>query len=128
MLRTAEQTSAADPNAKVDHTITIILKNGFAERLHPMPELHFGETVQYTTTEPGAKASMVFPDLSPYRTDDETNTETSGSQVTELVRPFADGEASFQGRCVLTLADGTRVEWNPANPDAGGGNHKVSKP
>ena len=34
-----------------------------------MPVLHYGQTAQYTTTEPGAKASMVFPDLSPYLTD-----------------------------------------------------------
>jgi hypothetical protein len=128
MLSTVNQTSAVDPQTKVDHTITIILKNGFAERLHPMPELHFGETVQYITTEPGAKASMVFPDLSPYRTDDQTETEIPGLQITQLVRPFEIGEASFQGLCFLTLADGTRVGWNPVHPELGGGNHKVSKP
>jgi hypothetical protein len=133
MLSTADQTSAADPNlpptaTKSDHNIVIILNNGFAERRDPMPELHYGQTVQYTTTEPGAKASMVFPERSPYLPDDQPGTEIPDSQIMNLVRPFQIGEDSFLGQCKLTLASGKPVTWDPANPEKGGGNHKVSKP
>jgi hypothetical protein len=133
MLSTVDQKSAADSNlpptaTKSDHNIVIILNNGFAERRDPMPELHYGQTVQYTTTEPGAKASMVFPELSPYLPDDQTGTEIPDSRIMNLVRPFQIGNDSFLGRCYLTLASGEKVTWDPANPEKGGGNHKVSKP
>jgi hypothetical protein len=130
MLSTAEQKSAVDPKSTTSppHNIIIILNNGFAERRDPMPELHYGETVQYTTTEPGAKASMVFPNLSPYLTDDQTATEIPDSQIMELVRPFQIGVASFLGECYLTLANGTRVGWDPVHPALGGGDHRVQRP
>jgi hypothetical protein len=127
MISTAEQTSAVNPKTTADHNIVIVLKNKYAARRDPMPVLHFGETVQYTTTEPGAEASMVFPDLSPYRTDDQKVTEIFDSQITELVRPFKDGEATFTGRCYLTIG-GAKIGWDPADPDSGGGVHRVQKP
>ncbi len=122
------QQSAAPPIPKLLHNIVIILNNGYAERERQMPELHFGELVQYTTTEKGAKASMLFPDLSPYRTDDQKGTETPDSQIMELVRPLQNGKASFLGRCYLTLADGKKVGWDPNNYALGGGDHRVQKP
>ena len=133
MLSTVDQKSAADPNlpptaTKFDHNIVIILNNGFAERRDPMPELHHGQTVKYTTTEPGAKASMVFPALSPYLSDDQTGSEIPDSQIMKLVRPFQIGEDSFLGRCNLTLASGEKVSWDPANPEKGGGDHRVQRP
>jgi hypothetical protein len=134
MLSTVDQKSAAVPPPPkgggdgANHEIVIILNNGFAERQKDMPEMHFGQTVRYTTTEPGAKAGMVFPELSPYRTDDQTNTEIPDSEIKELVRPLELGEARFQGLCYLVLKNGQRVGWDPANPEAGGGVHRVSKP
>jgi hypothetical protein len=102
--------------------------NGYAEREREMPELHYGELVQYTTTEKGAKASMAFPDLSPYRTDDQKDTEIPDSQIMELVRPLRNGQASFLGRCYLTLANGKKVGWDPDNYELGGGDHHVQRP
>jgi hypothetical protein len=123
------QKSATPPIAKLLHNVVIILnKNGYAEREREMPELHYGELVRYITTEPGAKASMAFPDLSPYRTDDQKDTEIPDSQIMELVRPLRNGQASFLGRCYLTLADGKKVGWDPANYELGGGDHRVQKP
>ena|ERR1700760_2917895 len=138
MISTVDQKSAADSKSTAGptggnstpptHNIVIIYKNGFAQRRDPMPVLHYGQTVQYTTTEPGAKASMVFPDLSPYLTDDQTNTEIPDSEIKEVVRPFKDGEADFQGLCYLTLNNGQRVGWDPVNPKLGGGDHHVQRP
>ena len=124
----AEQKKAAEPTTKLLHEIVIILNNGYAQRRDLMPELHYGQLVKYTTTEKGAKASMVFPDLSPYLTDDQKNTEILDSQIMELVRPYHIGEESFQGLCYLTLANGKRVGWDPDYPKLGGGDHRVGHP
>jgi hypothetical protein len=123
------QPSATAPAAKLLHNIVIILNNGYAQRERQMPELHYGELVQYTTTEPGAKASMKFPNLSPYRTSDDKATEIFDSQIMELVRPFKDGPPeNFEGRCYLELKDGTKVGWDPDNYTLGGGDHRVQRP
>jgi hypothetical protein len=126
MLSTADQTTPTDKTTEVDHVdheIVIIVKNGFASRLKPMPELHFGQTVRYTTPDAKHKASMGFPNLSPYRTDDQTNTEVPGLQIIKLVK-----EGTFEGKCFITLETGEKIGWNPNDPESGGGIHHVARP
>jgi len=123
------QKSATPPATKVLHNIVIILdSDGYAQRERQMPELRYGELVQYTTTVPGAKASMKFPDLSPYRTNDDKATEIFDSQIMEVVKPYKDGQMNFEGRCFLELEDGRKVGWNPNNYALGGGDHRVQRP
>jgi hypothetical protein len=120
MLSTADQTTAVDKTTKVDHDISIALKDGHAFPPNPIPELHFGQTVRYTSS--AGKVRIVFPDQSPFRTDDLPMTEVQDSEVAKLV---TDG--TFTCRCFITLPNGDVAGWDPQHPESGGV-HKVSKP
>jgi hypothetical protein len=120
MLSTVDQTTAANKTTKVDHNISIALKDGHAFPPSPMPELHFGQTVRYTSS--AGKVRIVFPNLSPFRNDNQTMTEVRDSEVAKLL---TDG--TFTCRCFITLPNGEEVGWDPQHPDSGGV-HKVSKP
>jgi hypothetical protein len=120
MLNTADQTTAADKTTKVDHDIIIALEHGNAVPPDPMPELHFGQTVRYRS--PAGKVRIVFPNLSPFRNDNQAMTEVQDSEIATLV---TDG--TFTCRCFITPENGQEVGWDPQHPDSGG-IQKVSKP
>jgi hypothetical protein len=120
MLSTADQTTVADKTTKVDHEIIIALEHGNAVPPNPMPELRFGQTVRYTSS--AGKVTIVFPDKSPFRTDDTKMTEVQDSEVAKLVT-----EGTFTCGCIITLPNGDKVGWDEQHPESGGV-HKVSKP
>jgi hypothetical protein len=121
MLSTADQTTAVDKTTKVDHDISIALKDGHALPPNPMPELHFGQTVRYRS--PAGKVRIVFPDQSPFRTaDNQPMTEVQDSEIATLVT-----EGTFTCRCFITPENGQPVGWDEQHPESGGV-HKVSKP
>jgi hypothetical protein len=120
MLSTPDQTTAADKRTKVDHDIIIALEHGNAVPPKLMPDLHFGQTIRYTS--PSGKARIVFPERSPFRTDDKKMTEVQDSEIVTLVTP-----GDFECRCFITPENGEPVGWDPQHLESGGV-HKVSKP
>jgi hypothetical protein len=120
MLSTADQTTAADKKTRVDHDIIITLEQGNALPPNPLPELHFGQTVRYRS--PAGKVKIVFPDKSPFRSDNQTMTEVQDSQIVTSVT-----SGDFECQCFITLPDGTVHGWDKDHPKAGGV-QKASKP
>src|SRR6266481_555588 len=87
-----------------DHEILIRLEEGkHAIPPNPMPAMKVGETVRYLSYD--GQVTMRFPQLSPFRQDDQTNTEVSGSEPQQLLRA-----GKFESRCFLMLQGGMRSE------------------
>jgi hypothetical protein len=116
----AEQTAAIGPAIEADHEITIARTGNSVFPSKPMPEMHVGQTVRYSS-DAGA-VTIEFPHCSPFRDDHEHGTRVPGSVILKLI---SAGE--IESRCYVTLPDGTVLGWDKDHPEAGAGG-KVSKP
>jgi hypothetical protein len=103
-----------------DNEITIELQSGNAVPPKSILDMQVGQTVRYTS--PAGKVRIVFPNLSPFRNDNQTMTEVRDSEIAELVSP-----GTFTCRCFITLPDGKEVGWDALHTNSGG-DHKVTKP
>ncbi|SRR6266478_7418833 len=102
-----------------DHEILIRLEEGkHAIPPNPMPAMKVGETVRYLSYD--GQVTMRFPELSPFRQDNQTNTEVSGSEPQQLLRA-----GKFESRCFLMLQGGMMVGWDPNGSPQSGGVHDV---
>jgi hypothetical protein len=133
MLSTADQTTAADQTTKADHEITIALEGGSVFPLEPIPEMHVGQTVRYSSRpeDEVTEVRIVFPECSPFREDHTKGTEIlgtalSGSPARSVILTLLSA-GELPSRCFLTLKDGTVHGWDKDHPEAGGVG-KVSKP
>ena len=106
-----------------NHEITIALQGDNAMPPNPLPEMHVGETVRYSS--PAGKVRILFPDRSPFRTDNETMTNIPDSVILPLLSDTGDG--TLPCRCFIRLPDGKEVGWDEDHP-LSGGDHKVTKP
>jgi len=102
-----------------DHEILIrhrVRGNGVLSLLEPAMKV--GETVRYLSYD--GQVTMRFPELSPFRQDNQTNTEVSGSEPQQLLRA-----GKFESRCFLMLQGGMMVGWDPNGSPQSGGVHDV---
>jgi hypothetical protein len=115
-------TSLAAP-IKADHEVTITLSGHHAVP-EPIPTMAVGETVLYKANVPG-EVRIVFPGLSPFRTDEEVMTSVPGGVPLKLVSGSRGG--TLECRCFITPIGGKEIGWGPNSP-ASGGHHKVTPP
>jgi hypothetical protein len=107
------------------HEIEIAVIGKTVRQPSPMPELSVGDTVRYFSKHDG-KLVIVFPERSPYRSDNRVNTQVTDTETVTLAR-----DGVFPSGCQLELADGTVMGWNPRDPlgtKDSGGDHDVRKP
>jgi hypothetical protein len=102
------------------HQIKITLRGNLALPPDPLPFMRVGETVRYFSDE--GEVRIEFPERSPFRTDNQTNTSIPGGIVVTLLSE--SGDAGFPCRCHITPPNGQEVGWAP-NAEASGGVHKV---
>lgn len=121
MLSTADQSTAADQTTTADYEITITLQDGNTSPPDPMPEMHVGQTVRYSSA--AGEVRILFTDRSPFRADNKTDTSVPGAVILTLL---SAGD-SLPCRCFVTPKGGKEVGWDKDHPWAGG-DHKVSKP
>jgi hypothetical protein len=106
-----------------DYEIAITLQGTDAVPPNPIPVMHVGRTVRYSSD--AGQVRIIFPDCSPFREDHQKMTEVPGSMILTLLT--ATGESTLPCRCFITLPNNTTVGWL-ADPSPSGGDHKVTKP
>lgn len=107
------------------HEIEITVIGKSVRPPSPMPQLFVGDTVHYFSRHDG-KVVIRFPERSPYRTDNQVDTEVTDE---ETVTATQDG--LFKSGCQLKLSDDTVLGWNPRDlvgTNDSGGDHDVRKP
>lgn len=107
------------------HEIEILVIGKTVRQPSPMPQLSVGDTVHYFSKHDG-KVVVRFPERSPYRTDNQVNTEVTDAETVTLTR-----DGLFKSGCQLELSDGTVMGWNPRDPIGtkdSGGDHDVRRP
>jgi hypothetical protein len=116
-------TPTTKPTASANHEITITLVGNGAFPPLPMPPMLVGETVRYSSSS--GEVKIVFPERSPFRTDNVVGTDVPGGVILNLVSD--SGAGTLPCRCFITLPNGTTVGWSESSPGSGG-NHKVTEP
>lgn len=106
-----------------NHEITITLQGGGALPPSPMPLMQVGQTVRYSSSS--GEVSIVFPERSPFRTDNLIGTELPGAVILTLVSD--SGAGTLPSRCFITPPNGSKIGWSESNPSSGGDN-KVTRP
>jgi hypothetical protein len=106
-----------------DYEIEIGLKGSDVRPLNPLPEMHVGETVRFSTDL--GEVRIVFPGSSPFRADQEQMTEVPGSIMVTLLTETAGDGLPFG--CIITRPDKSTIGWSPTNPGSGA-NVKVGVP
>jgi len=104
------------------HDIQIVRSGNDVVPPKPMPQMAVGDTVRYVFNGEG-RVTIVFPQLSPFRTDLTKNTTVAGAETHTIQR-----DGFFPSGCRIALANGEQIGWDPANPDAtfeSGGEHRV---
>lgn len=104
------------------HDIEIVQQGQEVLPEPPFPLMKVGDTVQYHFKGQG-HLTIVFPELSPYRTDQEEHTKVDEAQTLTIMR-----EGNFRSGCRVTLASGETIGWDPDDPTAhptSGGDHRV---
>lgn len=104
------------------HPILIRVQGGDAVPPNPLPDMDFGDTVEYSTDAQGGVVTIVFQKLSPFRADNAVMTSVSGNE-THTVQ-FNGTKKVFECRCFVALPNGTTVGWQ-ADPSISGGAHNV---
>ena len=99
------------------HNLEVKVNGGDAVPPTPIPEMKVGDTVRYFSN--AGKVTIVFPQLSPFRTDADAMTEITGADVQTVAR-----NGDFSCRCFVTLPNGTTVGWQK-DPSLSGGTHHV---
>jgi len=102
------------------HSIEIIVNGNEALPPNPMPDMDTGDTVKYFSKT--GTVTIVFPDQSPFRTDDAVMTSIT-SNDTPTIR-YNGKKKTFASHCFVLLSDGRVVGWGPDHPRSGG-DHNV---
>jgi len=113
---------------KADHEIIITLQGNQVFGPDSLPTMAVGETVRYSSSVPG-KLRIVFPQRSPFRTDNAFGTEVPGEVILTLVSDSAGD--TLEGRCFITPDDppgAPEVGWNSLNNAQAGVHQKVTPP
>jgi hypothetical protein len=107
---------------KADHEITISLQGSNAVP-SPIPPMAVGQTVLYKSND--GEVRIQFPDRSPFRTDNVSETSVPGSVILTLLSGSAG--STLECRCFITPKGAQEVGWSPNNLISGG-RHKVTPP
>jgi hypothetical protein len=110
--------------ASTHHVIEITLK-GTKVVPAAIPPLKVGDTVLYSYTGAG-DLLVVFTEGSPYRTNQDANTEVPGNKKLTITQ---DGK--FPMGCQIVLPNNNTIGWNAKDPNGtkdSGGTHDVRKP
>lgn len=94
------------------HEIEITVRGKTVSAPQPMPAFARGDTVRYFSNSRG-QVSIVFPGLSPFRTDDERNTRVAGDDRVTVQRAGA-----FKSGCRFQAPNEQEIGW-PDDPAAG---------
>jgi hypothetical protein len=104
------------------HDIEITRNGNVVSPPKSMPDVRVGDTVRYVFkgTE---RVTITFPQLSPFQTDQQINTQVHSGETSTAVR-----EGSFQSGCSITLPDGKSIGWDAVtNPPESGGEIKIKR-
>jgi hypothetical protein len=128
MPTTMPTTNPAPEHFQADHEIEITLAGGYVSPPNPMPHMHVGQTVRYSSKPKTAgEVTIQFPERSPFRDDNVTGTEVTGGVIMILVSDSGGGELTLPSHCFITPPGRPRVGWSTITPGAGG-NVKVTRP
>ena len=108
-----------------NHEITITREGSLALPPDRFPDMAVGETVRYSSS--AGEVSIVFPDRSPFRTDNKTMTSVPGGVVLTLVSGSGNsGKDALVCRCFITLPNEQKIGWDETAPaNRCGGDHHV---
>jgi hypothetical protein len=98
-----------------NHEIKIGLKGNDVLPLNPLPEMHVGDTVRFSSAL--GEVRIVFPGSSPFRDDQVPMTELPGSTVVTVLSESRGAGLSFG--CIITRPDKSTIGWSPSNPGSG---------
>jgi len=102
--------------ATIHHEIKIRRVGNDAVPLQPMPTMHPGETVRYSSDD--GNVTVKFPGASPF-----AQTVIGAGQIVTV----QDVVGHFLCQCFITLQDGRTVGW-VADPSPSGADHNVTPP
>jgi hypothetical protein len=127
MPATKPATKPTPKRIHVNHEIKITFEGGYVSPPNPMPHMHVGETVRYSSNPKTAgEVTIKFPVRSPFRLDEVPETEVPGEVILTLVND--SGAGTLPSHCFITPpGGGPRIGWSTSTPNAGG-NVKVSRP
>jgi hypothetical protein len=89
-----------------------------------IPTMAVGDTVRYSSVS--GEVRILFPERSPFRTDDEPMTSVPGGVILTLVSGSRGG--TLECRCFITGKDKSEVGWSSPENLISGGRHKVTPP
>jgi hypothetical protein len=105
------------------HEIKIGVKGIDVLPLNPLPEMHIGDTVRFSSAL--GEVRVLFSGCSPFRDDHQHQTEVPGSiMVTVLTETGGDG---LRFGCIVTRPDKSTIGWSPTNTGSGA-DMRVTKP